>query len=141
MTSLADTPEDRASGLIWHGRYSEARELVEKMPEDSIRGHVINMYIAASIAIATGTVETYDAWKVSVNKVLEVCAEAKMFLTIQGLISGSQDFLAGKDEALKAAFQRMQATCKTFGKAPMFHWMTSQLARVSGNLNIQLHIF
>ena len=85
--------------------------------------------------------ETYDAWKVSVNKVLEVCAEAKMFLTIQGLISGSQDFLAGKDEALKAAFQRMQATCKTFGKAPMFHWMTSQLARVSGNLNIQLHIF
>ena len=61
-----------------------------------------------------------------------------MFLTIQGLISGSQDFLAGKDEALKAAFQRMQATCKTFGKAPMFHWMTSQLARVSGNIDMAI---
>ena len=89
MTSLADTPEDRASGLIWHGRYSEARELVEKMPEDSIRGHVINMYIAASIAIATGTVETYDAWKVSVNKVLEVCAG-------DGVVGAALGWVGGK---------------------------------------------
>ena len=60
---------------------------------------------------------------------------AKMFLTLQGLIEASQDFRAGKDEALKSAFQRMEATCKQFGKAPMYHWMTSQLQRVSGNID------
>ena len=27
-----------------------------------------------SIAVATGTMVTYEAWKVSVNKVLEICA-------------------------------------------------------------------
>jgi|EP00505_MAST-04D_sp_SCG-Rhode-Island_P002463 hypothetical protein len=64
--------------------------------------------------------------------------EAKLFLTIYGLIEGSQDFIDGKDDALKGAFQRMQATCKSFGKAPMFHWMTSQLARVAGDIDMAM---
>ena len=77
--------------------------------------------------------------KASKEKGSHCMAEAKMFLTIQGLIAGSQDFLADKDEALKGAFQRMQATCNYFGKAPMFHWMTSQLARVSGNIELAIN--
>ena len=72
------------------------------------------------------------------SKGLSLHGRGKDVFDNQGLIAGSQDFLADKDEALKGAFQRMQATCNTFGKAPMFHWMTSQLARVSGNIELAI---
>ena len=274
MTSLSDVPEDRADGLIWHGRYDEAEEIIKTLPDTSVRKRLSVVSLKWCYSIATGSVESLNEWQKSLDDALELCQGdsilgavtgwvggmfassdeteemkklekqaarvicninycivsflrdeklnaglylksaftdvstlpenldgdgnrarfirsvrktwlgcfnlflsyipkdswenflvgtlgfetdrekgkqllkaaskekgqhsmpyAKMFLTLQGLIEASQDFRAGKDEALKSAFQRMEATCKQFGKAPMYHWMTSQLQRVAGNID------
>ena len=274
MTSLSDVPEDRADGLIWHGRYDEAEEILNDLPDTSVRKKLSMVSLRWNYSITTGSVESLDEWQKSLDEALALCQGdsilgavtgwvggmfanadeteemkklekqaarvicninycmvsflrdeklnaglylksafsdvaslpenlegegnrarfirsvrktwlgcfnlflsyipkdswenfivgaigfetdrekgkdllkraskekgqhsmpyAKMFLTLQGLIEASQDFRAGKDEALKSAFQRMEATCKQFGKAPMYHWMTSQLQRVSGNID------
>ena len=106
MAALAETPEDRASGLIWHGRYKEALELIEKMPAESVRRQVIKMYIDASIAVATGTMVTYEAWKVSVNKVLEICAGDGVVGAALGWVGG---MFASADETAEIIKYEKQA--------------------------------
>ena len=91
MTSLSDVPEDRADGLIWHGRFDEAEEILNSLPDTNIRKKLGIVSLKWNYSITTGSVECLDEWQQSLDEALELCQADSILGAVTGWVGGMLD--------------------------------------------------
>ena len=111
MTSLSDVPEDRADGLIWHGRYDEAEEILNGLPDTSVRKKLSMVSLRWNYSITTGSVESLDEWQKSLDEALALCQGDSILGAVTGWVGGMFANADETEEMKKLEKQAARVIC------------------------------